>query len=291
MEGQGNAMHHKEQYDAQSQSLGLEGIGNARELGGYRTTDGRMVRRGVLLRTAAPEGATDKDRRKLEHDLHLTTVLDFRMNMELQNLDGSARGLDFATTHRVGILDEDYYLSMDQSMSPEEMLSMSPLQLIVRGVDLGIVGDRMYVDFLEADCGKRGYAEFFGYLLSQPQDEALLFHCSQGKDRTGLAAMLILSVLGVDERTIVVDYLLTNIFNAKLIEREYQGLLAAGISKEQADRYMIGFDKVFPQAMQNAIEHLCNTYGSVWGYVRDALGVSDAEREELCTKYLVACPS
>jgi protein-tyrosine phosphatase len=158
--------------------------------------------------------------------------------------------------------------------------------MVVMGIDMGMVDDQMYVGFLEADLGKRGFAEVFSHLLDQPEGEALLFHCTQGKDRTGLVAMLALTALGVDEETIVFDYLLTNAFNAKLIEREQQGLLALGIPAEEIDKYMIGLDRVFPQTMQNALEHLRREYGSVWGYITKELGVGEAERRELCAKYL-----
>jgi protein-tyrosine phosphatase len=272
-------------YSAESQSLGLAGIGNARELGGYRTTSGRTVRHGMLLRTAAPEGATEEDRRKLEHELHLSCVLDLRMDMEIQALDASARGLDFATRHHIDILDQDYLVRMSKDVPLEEAMRMSPASLIMAGIDQGIVSEWMYVDFLEGETGRRSYAELFSLLLAQPSDEALLFHCSQGKDRTGLAAMLILSVLGVDEQTIIFDYLLTNTFNAALIERERAGLLAHGVPEDQLDRYMLGFDQVYPQTMQNAIDHLKEAYGSVWGYVRDGLGLDEAARTELRAKY------
>ena len=53
-----------------SVSLGLTGIGNARELGGYRSSDGRTVRRGVLLRTASLAGATEEDLRTLREKYH-----------------------------------------------------------------------------------------------------------------------------------------------------------------------------------------------------------------------------
>lgn len=281
-------MKHDQAYSAKTQSLGLEGVGNARELGGYRTVDEREVKHGVLLRTAAPEGATEQDRRRLQYDLHLTKVLDFRMDMEHMALDESARGLDFADTRRIGILDENYYTQLSESIPVEDVQSMSPLQMIMQGVDMGLIGERMYVDFLEADCGKRGFAEVFAQLLAQPADEALLFHCTQGKDRTGLAAMLILCVLGVDEQTIIFDYLLTNTFNARLIERESQALVAAGVPAQKLDTYMLGFDKVYPQTMQNAMAHLAQTYGSVWGFVREVLGVSDADRRDLRNKYLAA---
>ena len=273
-------------YSAQSQSIGMGGIGNARELGGYRTVDGRTVRHGVLLRSAAPEGADAADRLKLAQDYRLSCVLDFRMDMEFQALAPDSRGLDFANTHRVPILDEDSFMSMADGIPMEEALKMSVLDVVIMGIEMGAVNDRMYVGFLEAECGKRGYTQVFSHLLAQPKDEALLFHCTQGKDRTGLAAMLILSALGVDDGTIVFDYLLTNTFNAALIERERAGLLAKGIPQERIDTYMIGFDQVYPQTMQNALEHLKRAYGSVWGYINGELGVSDADREELRAKYL-----
>ena len=273
-------------YSAETQSIGLESVGNARELGGYKTTDGHVVRHGVLLRTAAPDAASESDRRRLEHDLRLTRVLDLRMNMERQFLVDDVRGLDFAQTYRVPIMDEDYYLRLYAEISEEQLKQMSPLQMIVMGIDMGLVNDQMYVGFLEAETGKRGFAEVFSHLLAQPEGEALLFHCTQGKDRTGLVAMLALTALGVDEETIVFDYLLTNTFNAKLIEREQQGLLALGIPAEEIDKYMIGLDRVFPQTMQNALEHLRREYGSVWGYITKELGVGEAERRELRAKYL-----
>ena len=274
-------------YSAQSQSIGLSGIGNARELGGYRAADGRVVKPHVLLRTAAPESATAEDRAKLERDYRLSRVLDFRMDMEHQLLDPSMRGLDFAQTYRVPILDEDNYMGMYDGIPEEEMATTTLADLVVSGIESGAINDCMYLDFLEADCGKRGYAEVFAHLLAQPESEALLFHCSQGKDRTGLAAMLILSVLGVDEDTIVFDYMLTNAFNAELIARERAGLAAMGIPDERLDIYMLGFDQVYSQTMQNALGHLRREYGSIWGYVHDELGLSAADREALRAKYLV----
>ena len=280
-------MNASSRYSAKSQSLGLSGIGNARELGGYEVADGRQVRRGLLLRTAAPEGATEADRVRLERDLKLTCVLDLRMDMERQMLKGSASPLGFAENHVISILDQDYYARLYEGIDLDKAMATSPLERVIMGVDLGVIGETMYIGFLEAESGKCGYREVFERLLAQPADEALLFHCTQGKDRTGLAAMLILSVLGADDDTIVFDYLLTNTFNAALIERERQALLAMGTAERDLDRYLIGFDMVAPATMQRALDHLRATYGSVWGYCRDELGVEEDGAKELRAKYLV----
>lgn len=290
-------------YSKASQSLGFEGVGNARDLGGYRTIDGHTIRRESLLRTAMPLFASKRDRARMRDDFNLTLVLDFRMQMELRqapqtgstshtvggddaNNHHKAQALSFARTEHIPILNEEKLIHENMQMMKELGEDASPLRLIITGVDLGIVGPNMYIGFLEDDCGKRGYSTMFRRLIEQPDDEALLFHCSQGKDRTGLAAMLILSTLGVDDETIVFDYLLTNEFNASIIKRERQALLQSGIAEEKLDTYMLGMDQVYPITMHNAIDHLTRTYGSVWGYVHQELGVSSDERTELLHKYL-----
>ncbi len=62
-----------------SQSIGLSGVGNARELGGYSGLNGKTVKHGVLLRTAALANATSEDIAKLQDVYHLAVVADLRM--------------------------------------------------------------------------------------------------------------------------------------------------------------------------------------------------------------------
>jgi protein-tyrosine phosphatase len=273
-------------YSAESQSIGLVGVGNARELGGYLTPDGRAVRRGVLLRSAVPVGATDQDKRRLREVYNLTLVLDLRMSYE--RATSTPTNLSFATVRPVCVLDEERMMRELREASALIDEDASPATMITMAVDQGIVSDTMFVDFLESECGKRGYATVLRILLAQPADEALLFHCTQGKDRTGIAAMLILSALGVGEETILFDFLLTNTFNAELIARERRMLADYGIAEAEVDRYMHGFDQVFASTMRTALEHLAREYGSVWGYINRELAIGADERAELRRKYLTA---
>jgi len=126
----------------------------------------------------------------------------------------------------------------------------------------------------------------FKELLELPEGEALLFHCTQGKDRTGCAAMLILSALGVDEATTLYDYMLTNTFNAQRIEAERQMLEGMGVEESEFDLYMTAMDQVDPQYMVNALEWMKDNYGSVLGYITGELGVTEAQIEQLRDKYL-----
>jgi protein-tyrosine phosphatase len=98
--------------------------------------------------------------------------------------------------------------------------------------------------------------------------------------------MLILSALGVDEQTIMDDYMLTNEFNAKLIADERQELLDSGMKEEELDGIMIAGDQVYPQTMTNALDWLKKEYGSVKGYITKELGVTEEQLTQLQNKFL-----
>jgi len=271
----------------ESQSIGLEGIGNARELGGYVAADGRSVRHGLLLRTAALGKATQADIDRLLDTYHLATVLDFRMEREVES--SPELELEGVRELNVHIIDEDAVKLACLSLPAEDLEALQSGDKVAKlkiAMKLGIVGDQMYVNFLSHDEGKRGYTEMFDELLALPEGRSLLFHCTQGKDRTGLGAMLILTALGVNEDTIMTDYLLTNDFNADLIATERQGLLDGGMSEEEVDRFMIAMDQVYPETMTNALVWMRENYGSAKGYIESELGVTEEEFTQLQDKFL-----
>ena len=271
----------------ESQTIGLTGVGNARQLGGYVGADGRKVKDGVLLRSAALGSATDEDVKKLTEVYHLAEVIDLRTTSEIE----AAPDLDIDGVKNVNlrILDEAALMKAAESQDPEVMALMQSEKMedkLKAAIKIGLVGDQMYITFLSHDAGKQGYAQMFKDLLALPEGQSLLFHCTQGKDRTGCAALLILSALGVDEDTIMADYMLTNEFNAELIAQERQDMLDSGVAEDQLDHYMIARDQVFPQTMTNALDWMKENYGSVRGYITQELDVTDAEIAQLQAKFL-----
>ena len=269
------------------QSIGLDGVGNARELGGYPAEDGRIVAWGVFLRTAALANASEEDIQRLKDDYRLCLVIDFRTTSEIEAApDPEIDGVEYL---HLGIIDEADMAARQQAMSAEDVEGLdltNKIDQLKLAIRLGIIGENMYIDFLSGEQGKKGYARMFQEMLALPEGESLLFHCTQGKDRTGLAAMLILSALGVDEETILYDYALTNIFNAELIERERQMLEGMGVEDDEFDLYMTAMDQVDPQYMVNALDWMKANYGSVLGYIQTELGVSGEEIELLKDRYL-----
>ena len=187
---------------------------------------------------------------------------------------------------------------LDESTGPSEEMKAEIAALEEQGVEIdritqlrllrkyGGFSDQMYVDFLSSDAGKAGYSRFFQALLALPEDRAILFHCSQGKDRTGCGAMLILFALGADEETVMADFLLTNVYNAALIAEEREYLIENGIGEEELDAYMKTMDQVYPEFLANAVQWMTETCGSPLDYIIRELGVTEQEIQALRDKFL-----
>ena len=163
---------------------------------------------------------------------------------------------------------------------------LSKVDMLRLAIKYGTFSDQMYVEFLSSDKGKAGYRQLFEELLALPDGQAVLFHCSEGKDRTGCAAMLILYALGVDEETIMEDFLLTNVYNAALIEEDRRLLEAEGISGEEMETYLPMMDQVNPAFMAAAIALMTESCGSPLNYITQELGVTEDEIAALRDKYL-----
>ena len=268
-------------------SLGLTSVNNARELGGYVGADGKKVKKGVLLRTAALGNASEEDIKTLRDVYHLGTIIDLRMSREVEAAPELV--IDGVRNLSLKIIDEEALATKSASLTQADMEGIDmndPIGRLKLAMKLGIVGEQMYVTFLSENQGKVGYKAMFEELLKLPEDKSLLFHCTQGKDRTGMAAMLILSALGVDENTIIKDFMLTNTYNAKLIASEKKELMDAGYTGEELETLMSARDQVNKQYLINAFDWMRKEYGSVEGYIKQALGITEEQIQTLKDKFL-----
>ena len=262
-------------------SIHLESIGNARELGGYPTLDGRKVKHGIFLRTAELAKISSSDIARLTETYHLAVIADLRMTSEVaEKPDPVVAGVKYLNLRVINEESHKELLDKQQAVKDD---TMKKLMIIV---DSGFMNDRLYIEFLAEESGKQAYSEFFREILSLPPGRSILFHCSQGKDRTGCAAMLILSALGVSEEIVMNDYVLTNTFNAEVIKSQRKMLFSRGLTESEVAKYMPVLDEVNPQFMANVLSWLREKYGSPVGYIVEALGLTEKDIETLRTKFL-----
>ena len=143
----------------------------------------------------------------------------------------------------------------------------------------------MYVDMALSETGMKGYREFFQVLLNNEDGKAVLWHCTGGKDRAGLAAVLVLSALGVDRETILNDFALTNNFVQQNVE--YMGRMAMQLTSDPDEingvMYLTGVNRDYMETLLNTIDE---QYGSIEGYLVNAIGLTPDDFTKLQTMYL-----
>lgn len=186
---------------ANQRVLPIVGGQNFRDLGGYPTTDGHHTKWGQIYRTGRLGHLSSDDLAVLNHR-HVVADIDFRTNIEEKLLpDKLPAGAKYYSNQ---IFKPRTAKNRNSGMSEEEVaMYMDPGQ----GVDFM---KHNYKMMIENPYCQASFRKFFATVISNADNGAVLFHCTAGKDRTGIGAYLLLRALGVDEDTATQDYLLTN---------------------------------------------------------------------------------
>lgn len=268
----------------EKQTLELKTIPNARELGGYQTKDGKTVRRGVLIRTGVLTDASAEEINSLIQDYHLSAIIDMRASYELA--EEPEPQFDGIAQYNFRIMDEQMMAGRAAAVS--DILTdpnVDPIKRMMSILEAGVISDQMYVEFLQGETGKAGFRDFFRVLLETPEGNAVLWHCTNGKDRTGVAAMLLLGVLNVDEETIMADFMLTNEFFEAEISGMRKQLESFIQDKALLEELLVINRGVYAPYMQNAIDYIKSNYGDIPGYVKSELGLTDDDIAKLQRLY------
>lgn len=256
---------------------------NAWELGGYKGKDGKHVKHNLILRTQKLHDMSEAQLKTLVDVYHLKTVIDFRMTVEKDDYPDPV--LEGVHNYHIKIIDEEQlraHLGEEPRMNPADHGNfLEEVRMMIKN---NVFADDMYIGFVEG-IGKRGYEEFFRRVL-ETDEGALLFHCTSGKDRTGIAAMLLLGVLGVDEETIINDYLLTNTYNEPIIQKR-MSLFKAQLGDDYSDDLIMMAEGVKAECMRRVIDYIKSHYGSITDYVKNELHISEEEITYLQNRYLV----
>ena len=195
--------------------------------------------------------------------------------------------LDHATARDLEVLLDDYQVRTVIDLRTEEERKEHP------DPQDGLVGVRfadapVYERMMLDEQSQRGFAQFFDDVLAA-EDGSVLWHCTIGKDRAGLAAALLLHALGVKREAVEQDYLATN----KYVQSETQNIMDALSSfglGDKLDKSIHVINSADPRFLHAALDAVEKQYGSLDAYVRDQLSVTDEKREALRARYLTDDP-
>jgi protein-tyrosine phosphatase len=240
--------------------LRMSGGYNFRDAGGYEGLDGRAVKRGLVWRSDHMNELTDDDL-ALVDTLGLQVIHDFRLDLEVarqpSRLPANAPQVKRLVFGDVSGAETSIQLIGDV------MAGRAPMP----GPDFW---DTNYLEMLE-----NGRSLFVGLFESMADPASLpsLYHCTGGKDRTGIATVLLLGILGVDHETVINDFLFTNLFRTPFrVVALTPSLVANGVDPVG----IIPVLGVCRSAIEKAIAAIDATYGGPERYLIDAGLSTDA---------------
>ena len=265
-----------EAIELNKQQIGITSIHNARQLGGYRIGD-KQIKDGLLLRTARLSGLSEEDSTLLADRYRVQCIYDFRGQEESLTapdvIPGDSRYMNLSIS-----LDEGDDRSAFKAGSEAEMIAM-----LLKYADNPMILDlcaHMYDKILFEKSSQEVYRRFFADLVTvNPEDGAVLWHCTQGKDRAGCASALLLSALGAERELIMADFNLS---------KEYYDPYVATINIEnETQSHVINtLISVNPVVFEEALDKIDERYGSLRNYLAECIGVTPEMMEILRERYL-----
>jgi protein-tyrosine phosphatase len=224
----------------------LDGPANFRDLGGYRTRDGRAVHTGRVFRADSLSAMSDRDVQHCVHVLHLHTIVDLRTGAEVDRFSHGPLEREGVTFHHEPIIDETRIPPGERDRSRADGMTLDEIYRMM----LERFGDR-FATVLR--------------LVADPANHPIVFHCAAGKDRTGLTAALTLGLLDVDEETIVVDYAASAQRMPEMIARN---LARAEAGQDALVEVAQQHYEARAEAMEEVLRWIDAEHGSIEGYLR-----------------------
>ena len=242
---------------------------NIRDLGGLKGFNGKTVKYGRLYRGGALSQVAKEDIPILE-SFHLTDIVDFRGKDEfINNPDYRLDGVKY---HSLPTIKE--------TVKPED-------RKVQDGNLLWFIDDtnkgfehllNQYVLLIKEEMSQKAYKEFFKILLHS--NRTTYFHCSQGKDRGGLAAFFIEYALGVDMDQIMDDYLYSNIAMDMRVDNLIEYVKDKPFYNEGYRQSLLAVFSAKREYLEAAIKAM-DEYGGPLEYIKNILDVDVDKLREL----------
>ena len=242
-----------------AEKIRMEGLENTRDLGGIVNKEGKRIKKKKLLRSGALFWAKGDDLKRLYEEYELRHVIDMR-NAEENISCPEPSYKDVKYVHNPIFSYRKEGITREEDMDFEQIMKDLAFQ---KDKIVKMMQD-MYGQIASLDEAKEAYSAFIHYLLAA-HEGSVLWHCSMGKDRAGVASILVLKLLDVDEETILEDYLYTN--------------ACYGFTEERPTYY---FDIVMKEYLDSYLEKT----GDLDAYIEKEIGITKAEKARFREMYL-----
>ena len=262
----------------------FDNIVNARDLGGLLGAGGRQLRPHRLLRTAHLHDASEADITRLREEFNLARVFDFRSIGEAEALPD--RDVPGATHHLLPTIDLSAERLTEQPIPQEAFLDLETHIVNYSFYpEVQAMAADMYPSLIRSEYSQLQYATFLRLIIESPDDSGMLWHCFQGKDRTGWGAAFLLAALGVSREDIIADFDLSNLAYRNLVARLNADIEAQGGGEKEKD-VVQAFMGVSTNNFRRTLDLIDTEYGGMHLYLLNQLLLTRDDIQLLRKRYL-----
>lgn len=246
-----------------------------RDLGGIVCADGKKVIEGMLFRSGHLSKLRKRDMLKLREKFNIGHIVDLRSDSEVADKPDKVGQMHY---HRFTPLDD----TLNPAVTRKTRLKILKKNMAKEGGTLKHLCD-IYRAIITLPESLEAYRSLFALLLENKG--GVLWHCTQGKDRTGLGSAMVLLALGADQETVMQDYM-----NYNRLCRLQNTMIFAGITLLKFNTHMArSLDNLMSaraEYLRAAFDEMEKRYGGTDGFLRNAIGLSDENLLQLRSMYL-----
>lgn len=263
----------------------FDNILNARDLGGIIGAGGRPIRPHRLLRTAHLHDASDADVERLLREYNLCRVFDFRSLNEFNAVPD--REMEGVQHHLLPTIDMRAEQDTGKPIPEEAFLELD--RHIVNYSfypEVQQMAVNMYPSLIRSEFSQLQYAAFLRLIVEAPEDGGILWHCAQGKDRTGWGAAFLMFALGVDRETVIADFDQSNEAYTSIVTKLNNDILERG-GGEAEMAVIQAFMGVSTANFISTLQLIDREYGGMTNYLHEILCLTPDDIRILRKRYLL----
>ena len=258
------------------QNIGIASIPNLRDIGGFKTSDGKTVATGLVYRSNQLSEISPEDMEKLAA-LNLKYDYDLRTAEEREKRpDEIPSGVEYIWLDVLADSPQAGPAMLEKLLADPKMANAE-----LGGGKAAQMFEASYREFVSLPSAKQEFRKLFLSFADRDKLPAL-FHCTTGKDRTGWAAAAFLTLLGVPRDTVMEDYLRSNDYIIPMYQKVIDGAVAEGIEKE-IPLSILGVKKEY---LESAFDEMEKEYGTIEKYFSEGLGIDSEKQQAIRELYL-----
>jgi len=252
-----------------NRNISFKKVVNFRDIGGLITSEGKTVKWGKIFRSDNLSTLKDKEFEKFKA-LHIKTVYDLRTPSEIapkqDNLPDNVNYIPFPIINDNG----DLLSKMKSKVINGEISEQQSNEMMLDLYKTSVTDNTLLKELIHKIINS---------------DEPILYHCSAGKDRTGVVTALLLSILKVDRETIIEEYMLSNFYRNQKIKSMLGKAKMATIIKPHLQTKVIENFMCVDRDYINAVFEVIDTkYGGTDNFIANQLGITEQERSIIISK-------